>query len=114
MAISLTSAALQRAKTFISKDPSARALRFSVKKTGCSGWGYVVDVAHQIDADDQVFELDGVKVVVDARSLSVVDGTEIDFRKQGLNATFVFNNPNMAGECGCGESFSVTKSAELH
>ena len=82
-------------------------LRIGVKKTGCNGFAYVINYADAINDDDQVFENRGVKVVVDEASLELIDGTEVDFVKEGLNEAFKFRNPNVAGECGCGESFSV-------
>jgi iron-sulfur cluster assembly protein len=107
MAIQLSPAARTRMQDFLARNPSAPAVRFGVKKTGCSGFGYTVDLAEAIADNDRVFDLDGIRVVVDAKSLPFVDGTEIDFERQGLNATFVFKNPNATGECGCGESFTV-------
>ena len=107
MAISLTPAALQRARHFVETHPGALGLRFGVERTGCSGWGYAVDVATAVAADDQVFQIDGLSVIVDAKSLALVDGTEIDFSRKGLNHQFTFRNPNAAGECGCGESFTT-------
>ena len=94
-------------RQFLAQAPSAAGVRFGVKRTGCSGFAYVVDLAKQVGADDQAFEIDGVPVIVDAKSLPLVEGTEIDFQRQGLNASFVFRNPNATGECGCGESFTV-------
>ncbi len=82
-------------------------LRISVKKTGCSGYAYVVDYADLINADDVIFEKHGVKVVVDPKSLEIIDGTEVDFVKEGMNEVFRFRNPKVKGECGCGESFSI-------
>jgi iron-sulfur cluster assembly protein len=82
-------------------------MRFGVKKSGCSGWAYIVDIATAPGDGDIVFEQDGVTVRVDPDSLPQVDGTEIDFVKTGLNQQFVFRNPRVAGECGCGESFST-------
>ena len=82
-------------------------LRLGVRKTGCSGFAYVVNYADEIGADDVVFEQDGVKVIVDRESLQLIDGTQVDFVQQGLNEAFKFRNPNVSGECGCGESFSV-------
>ena len=107
MSISITPAASQRMRHFLAQTPSAPGVRFGVKRTGCSGFAYVVDLAEAIGADDQLLEIDGLPVVVDARSLPLVDGTVIDFQRQGLNASFVFHNPNATGECGCGESFTV-------
>ena len=86
-------------------------MRFGVRKTGCSGYAYAVDIAERIAADDVIVEQDGIKLVVDPASVPLVDGTEIDFVRQGLNATFVFRNPNVTGECGCGESFTIDSAA---
>lgn len=107
MAIQLTSAARQRMQDFLANDPGAVGVRFGIKRTGCSGFGYTVDLAAAIADNDQVFEQDGMRLVVDAKALPFVDGTEIDFQRQGLNASFVFRNPNASGSCGCGESFTV-------
>lgn len=107
MPVSLAPAALQRVRGFLAADPSALGLRFGVKRTGCSGWSYVVDLAREQRPDDTVAEQDGVRIYVDADSLSLVDGTEIDFLKQGLGEQFVFRNPNVRAECGCGESFTT-------
>ena len=111
MNIQITPAARQRMQTFLAADPKAAGVRFGVRKTGCSGYAYVVDIADGVAANDQVIEQDGIKLVIDAKSLPVVDGTEIDFARQGLNASFVFRNPNVTGECGCGESFTVDPAA---
>jgi iron-sulfur cluster assembly protein len=78
-----------------------------VKSTGCSGYAYVVNYADELADGDVVFEAQGVKIIVDPKSLSYIDGTEVDFVKQGLNEAFRFRNPNVKGECGCGESFTV-------
>lgn len=107
MSIHLTPAALERVRRFIATDPSAVGLRFGVQRSGCSGWGYRIDLAHEIAPDDQVFEQDGVKLLVDPHSLSLVDGTTIDFVRRGLNQEFAFDNPKATAGCGCGESFSV-------
>jgi len=82
-------------------------LRVGIKKTGCSGYAYLVDYVDAIRTDDEVFDQEGIKVVVDRESLKLIDGTEVDFVKQGINEAFKFRNPNVKGECGCGESFSV-------
>jgi iron-sulfur cluster assembly protein len=107
MSISLTSAAADRVRSFLGRRGRGVGLRLSVKKTGCSGFAYVVNYADEIGADDIVFEDQGVKVIVDRASLGFIDGTEVDFVKQGLNEAFRFRNPNVKGECGCGESFTV-------
>lgn len=107
MSISLTSAAADRVRSFLGRRGHGVGLRLSVKKTGCSGFAYVVNYADEIGAEDVVFEDQGVKVIVDRASLDYIDGTEVDFVKQGLNEAFRFRNPNVKGECGCGESFTV-------
>ena len=107
MSVSLTSSARDRVRSFLDKRGSGVGLRLGVRRTGCSGFAYVVNYADEIAADDVVFEQEGVNVIVDRESLALIDGTEIDFVKQGLNEAFKFRNPNVRGECGCGESFSV-------
>ncbi|UGB37108.1 HesB/IscA family protein [Frateuria soli] len=107
MSISITSPARERIRQFLAQSPDAVGVRFGVKRTGCSGFAYVVDLAEDARADDQTLEVDGIRLIIDAKSLPMVDGTVIDFRRQGLNAAFVFHNPNATGECGCGESFTV-------
>jgi iron-sulfur cluster assembly protein len=107
MSISLTPAAAERVRSFMANRGKGIGLRLGVKQTGCSGFAYVVSYADEVGARDTVFDDAGVKVVVDAESLRYVDGTEIDFVRQGLNEAFKFRNPNVKGECGCGESFNV-------
>jgi iron-sulfur cluster assembly protein len=107
MSISLTPTAAERVRSFIAEHGKGVGLRLGVKKTGCNGFAYVVNYADTIGAEDEVFEDQGVKVVVDRESLRLLDGTEIDFVRHGLNEAFRFRNPNVKGECGCGESFSV-------
>jgi iron-sulfur cluster assembly protein len=107
MSISLTPAAAERVRTFMASRGKGIGLRLGVKQTGCSGYAYVVSYADEIGAQDVLFEVSDVKVIVDAESLKYVDGTEIDFVRQGLNEAFKFRNPNVKGECGCGESFNV-------
>ena len=109
MAIALTPAALERVRQFLAADPGALGLRFGVKRTGCSGWGYEVELARAALDGDDVSEQDGVRVYVDAASLAMVDGTTIDFVRRGLNQEFVFDNPKATGGCGCGESFTVSQ-----
>jgi len=110
MAISMTPAALARVRQFLERTPDALGLRFGVKKTGCSGWGYEVELAHQQLDDDSISEQDGVRIYVDATSQPLVDGTQIDFVRRGLGHEFAFQNPNVAAECGCGESFTVDET----
>ena len=107
MAISLTESAANRVKGFLATRGSGVGLRLAVRKTGCSGFAYVVNYAESEQPGDTVFEDRGVRVFVDAASLGLLDGTIVDFVKEGLNEAFSFRNPNVKGECGCGESFSV-------
>ena len=111
MAVTLAPAALERIRGYLTAAPGTLGLRFGVKKTGCSGWGYLADMAKDERPGDTVFEQDGVRIYVDAESLAFVDGTEIDFVKQGLNEQFLFRNPNATAECGCGESFTTKADA---
>jgi iron-sulfur cluster assembly protein len=107
MAISFTPAAAERVKSFLASRGKGLGLRLGVRKTGCSGFAYVVNYADDSATTDHVFEDRGVKVFVDPDSLPLINGTTVDFVKQGLNEAFRFHNPNIKGECGCGESFSV-------
>ena len=107
MAVSLTQPAAERIRSYLEARGKGVGLRVGIKKTGCSGYAYVVNYADDIGDSDIVFEDYGVKIVVDKESLKLIDGTEVDFVKQGLNEAFRFRNPNVTGECGCGESFSV-------
>jgi iron-sulfur cluster assembly protein len=107
MPVSLTPAAAERVRTFMANRGKGVGLRLGVKQTGCSGFAYVVSYADEVGAKDTVFDDAGVKVIVDSDSLRYVDGTQIDFVRQGLNEAFKFRNPNVKGECGCGESFNV-------
>jgi iron-sulfur cluster assembly protein len=107
MAISLTASAADRIRSFIDARGQGLGLRLGVRKTGCSGFAYVVNYADSTLEDDVVFEDRGVRVYVDRSSLPLIDGTEVDFVRQGLNEAFRFRNPNVKGECGCGESFNV-------
>lgn len=105
--ITLAPAAIERIRGFLAETPAAIGLRFGVKRTGCSGWGYAIDLARDRREGDTVYDLDGIPVLIDADSLALVDGTQIDFVKNGLSEQFVFRNPNVAAECGCGESFTT-------
>ena len=107
MAITLTPAAADRVRHFLAERGRGVGLRLGVRKTGCSGFAYVVNYADEGDAGDRVFESQGVRVLVDTASLNLIDGTEVDFIRHGLNEAFRFRNPNVRVECGCGESFSV-------
>jgi len=107
MAISLTDAAAERVRKHLDKRGSGIGLRLGVTATGCSGYSYVINYADVVGDGDVVFEDKGVTVVVDPEALKLIDGTEVDFVKNGLNEAFSFRNPNIKGECGCGESFNV-------
>jgi iron-sulfur cluster assembly protein len=107
MSVSLTARAAEHVKSFLAKADNASYLRVRVKPTGCSGYAYVVEAATAAEPDDSVFDSHGVRLVVDAKSLALVSGMEVDYRRVGLNASFEFRNPNVKNTCGCGESFSV-------
>ena len=107
MAISLTEPAAELVSNYLEARGSGVGLRIGVKKTGCNGFAYVVNYADKVNDDDHVFVDRGVTVVVDGQSLELIDGTAVDFIKEGLNEAFRFRNPNVSGECGCGESFNV-------
>ncbi len=107
MAIYLTETAAERVRTFLAKRGKGEGLRIGVKSVGCSGKAYTVEYADVINPEDRVFESHGVKVIVAADNVAYLDGTEVDFTKEGLSEGFRFNNPNVKATCGCGESFSV-------
>ncbi len=107
MAITLTEDAAERVTSFIDQRGNGIGLRVGIRKTGCSGFAYVVDYADEVGPDEVVFESRGVKIVTDPKALSLIDGTEVDFVASGLSQAFAFRNPNVTGECGCGESFSI-------
>ena len=107
MAITLSNSAAERVRNYLDSRGTGVGLRLGVTQTGCSGYSYVINYADDIGADDIVFEDKGVKVVVDPEALQLIDGTEVDFVKNGLNEAFSFRNPNVSGECGCGESFNI-------
>lgn len=107
MAITLTDSAAERVRTFLVRRGTGIGLRLGIKKTGCSGFAYIVNYADEVGADDVVFATHDVKVIVDKESLKIIDGTEVDYVREGLNEAFKFKNPQATGECGCGESFSI-------
>lgn len=107
MAITLTDAAANRVRNYIERRGQGIGLRVGVKKTGCSGFAYVIDYADAIEADDTVFEDKGVKVVINPGSLGYLDGAVVDFAREGFNENFKFSNPNEKDRCGCGESFTI-------
>tara|TARA_A100001037_G_scaffold213043_1_gene190963 strand:+ start:92 stop:421 length:330 start_codon:yes stop_codon:yes gene_type:complete len=107
MSVTLSEIAAERVKGFLDAKGGGVGLRVGVKPNGCSGYAYVLDLAEAVSADDAVYESHGIKVIVDAKSLPIIDGTRIDYTRQGLNETFSYENPNAAHECGCGESFGV-------
>jgi iron-sulfur cluster assembly protein len=107
MSISLTAPAAEHVKKQLADSAPDPALRVGVRPTGCSGYMYVVEPAAQPGEHDQIFESQGVRIVVDTASLEYLNGTEIDFRREGLNEGLRFNNPNVAATCGCGESFTI-------
>ncbi|MBD8514339.1 iron-sulfur cluster assembly protein IscA [Photobacterium sp. WH77] len=107
MAITITETAASRVAAFLENRGKGLGLRLGVRTSGCSGMAYVLEFVDDIDEGDEVFEQFGVKVIVDAKSLVYLEGTELDFVKEGLNEGFQFNNPNVSSECGCGESFNV-------
>lgn len=107
MGMQLTQSAATRIQQQIDKRGSGVGLRIGVRKSGCSGFAYTIDYADQVAADDAVFEQFGARLVVRPEHLGILDGTTLDFRKEGLNEAFKFLNPNVKDECGCGESFTV-------
>jgi len=107
MAITLTERAAAHVATSLRKRGKGIGLRLAVKTVGCSGLAYKIEYADEADPSDARFQSHGVTVLVDPQSLPVLDGTEVDYTREGLNASFKFNNPNVKASCGCGESFSV-------
>lgn len=107
MAITLTENAAKHVNNFITKRGKGVGLRLGVKTSGCSGMSYKLEFADEVQPEDMIFESHGIKVLVDQKSLPYIDGTELDFAREGLNEGFKFNNPNVKDSCGCGESFNV-------
>lgn len=107
MTITVTEKAAERVRNFLDNRGKGQGLRLAVKTTGCSGMAYVIEFVDDIDTADSVFESKGVKIFVDPKSMLYLDGTEVDYTKEGLNEGFKFNNPNVKATCGCGESFNI-------
>jgi len=107
MAISLSASAVERVQHFLKNRGSGIGVRVGVTTTGCSGLAYLIEFVDQVNTEDELYEQDGVSIVIDPKSLVYLDGTEVDFVREGLNEGFTFNNPNQKGACGCGESFTV-------
>ncbi len=107
MAVTMTEAARNHVRHYLQNRGRGLGIRLGVKTTGCSGLSYVLEFVDELQEGDQVFENGDVNVIVDSKSLLFLDGTELDYAKEGLNEGFQFNNPNVSAECGCGESFHV-------
>ncbi|HLU77867.1 MAG TPA: iron-sulfur cluster assembly protein IscA [Burkholderiales bacterium] len=107
MAITLTDRAATHVQDFLAKRGKGIGLRVGVQTSGCSGMAYKLEFADEVQPDDHTFESNGIKVIVDPKSLPYIDGTELDFAREGLNEGFKFNNPNVKDSCGCGESFNI-------
>ncbi len=107
MAITLTESAAKHVQNFIAKRGKGVGLRIGVRTSGCSGMAYKLEFADEVGSDDLQFASNGVKLLVDPKSLPYVDGMELDYTREGLNEGFKFNNPNVKNQCGCGESFGI-------
>jgi iron-sulfur cluster assembly protein len=107
MAISMTAAAARHVRNYLDNRGKGIGIRLGVRTSGCSGMAYTLEFADETQAEDLVFESEGVKVLVDPKSLLYLDGTELDYTREGLNEGFKFNNPNVKDACGCGESFNI-------
>jgi iron-sulfur cluster assembly protein len=107
MAVTLTDKAAEHVQRYIQKRGKGVGLRLGVRTTGCSGLAYKIEFADEVKPEDNTFESNGVRVLIDPKSLAYLDGTELDFVREGLNEGFKFNNPNEKDRCGCGESFNV-------
>ncbi len=108
MAITMTDAAANHVARYLEKRGHGEGIRLGVRTSGCSGMAYVLEFVDEVQTEDQVFQVQqDLKIIIDPKSLLYLDGTELDFVKEGLNEGFKFNNPNVSSECGCGESFNV-------
>ena len=112
MAITLTENAAKQIRTQLAKRGKGLGLRVGIKKVGCSGFAYTFDYADEVREGDRLFEAQDAKVVIDAKSLSFIDGSRLDFVKEGFKQVFKFENPNVDSTCGCGESFSVKETVK--
>jgi len=107
MSISMSEAASERVSAFLSNRGHGYGVRLGVRTTGCSGMAYVVEFVDEVQSDDMTFVSNNINIVIDAKSLTYLDGTQLDYTREGLNEGFKFVNPNVKDECGCGESFTV-------
>ena len=107
MGVTLSDRAAEHIKGYLEKRGKGLGLRLAVRTTGCSGLAYVIEFADEVAANDEVFEDNDITVIIDKKSLVYLDGTELDFTREGLNEGFLFKNPNVKDECGCGESFTI-------
>ena len=107
MAITVTENAAQRVQKFLQNRGKGIGLRVGIKTSGCSGLSYLLEYADQTSAEDLIFESRGIKIIIDPKSFTYLDGTEIDYSREGFNEGFKFANPNAKASCGCGESFNV-------
>jgi FeS assembly scaffold SufA len=105
--LTLTPSAAKQIRYLVSKQPEMQGVRLGVKQTGCAGFGYVLDTVNEPHADDLLFEFEGAKLWVPLQAMPFIDGTEVDYVREGLNQIFKFHNPKAQNECGCGESFGV-------
>ncbi len=113
MAVTLTQNAAAHVRKFMDQNADAIGLRLGVEKTGCSGWGYKIDLALENRESDSAFTSEGIRILIDDDSLDKLDGVTVDFRQNGLNRQFVFDNPNAAEACGCGESFTLESPEQV-
>ncbi|MFC5301355.1 iron-sulfur cluster assembly protein IscA [Azospira restricta] len=107
MAVTLSERAAKHVANYIAKRGKGVGVRLGVRTSGCSGMAYKLEFADEIEPDDITFESHGVTVLIDPKSLPYLEGTELDYAREGLNEGFKFNNPNVKDQCGCGESFNV-------
>lgn len=105
--LTLTPSAAKQIRYLVNKQPEMQGVRLGVKQTGCAGFGYVLDTVNEPHADDLLFEFEGAKLWVPLQAMPFIDGTEVDYVREGLNQIFKFHNPKAQNECGCGESFGV-------